>query len=523
MSELPQKIETNTSENYNEEIELLHDFYDIVVDKDKAIVSKIALNRLKIKNKLTEMGFCRFDTGDKGYRLVKIVDNKITITTEVQISDTFEDYINDLPDRKIEIRTDTTERDSTIRKNDILDVLYKNFNSYMNMYERLRPTKQIEIQEDSITNKYFFFKNTVVDITADVIQTIEYEKIKKMVWESSILERDFLYSEMPGMFEKFVENVTGKNVERKKSLMSLLGYLMHSNFECEKRMVVLTDTNMDNPDKPMGGTGKGIIGKSISMMMNKTPSDTNYIAIAGKTFDPNDAKKYITGDLNTKVIHIEDASRNMKLEPMYNDITDGATIRKHSQTPFTVFLKILLSINQTLSLDSVSDKRRVWIFELENYYNENFSPEHEFGCRFFESKWTSVDWNRFDSFMCRCVQLYLQKGIILVDDINYSNREIIEHTCEDFAYWFSEYLNDQNVDEKTEKEIVKVRIYDYFNNKYPEYKTKVWFSQKIFTKWCKIFLEKKHIPFCEIRSTHDLFILYPSTENKNKAIKQRKI
>lgn len=291
--------------------------------------------------------------------------------------------------------------------------------------------------------------------------------------------------------------------------MSLIGYMMHGFFECKRMMLVLTDVNSDGEGEANGGTGKSLIAKAIGKMLNATKDDTRYVELDGKIFDPANSKKYMNANIDTRLIHINDALKYFAVDRLYNDITEGITVHKHHAAPYVVPCKLIMSTNQTLKIDGTSSKRRVIFFELHNYYSDKFDPEMDFKKRFFESSWTDDDWNEFDSFMIRCVQLYLQHGIIKPAEINYTDRALKEHTNTDFVYWFEEQLkvNDvfRMVENVGEYSLVKEEMFEKFINRYPDFNNNK-FTQRKFTEWVTTYCNKKNIKMQQKRSTKDLFV-----------------
>lgn len=501
---IPKKEQLST-----EEIERLHSFY--TVEFAAGSIKNIHIDRLRMIEKLRELGYLRYDMEDGNSEYVHITDNKIELTTEQKIKDAFEDYILSLPVRVMEREVNGETTQITIKPRQIQEQLYKNMQSYFSCIDRLRPNFPIELQKDTKTEKYFFFENTAVSVTASGIIEIPYKDLDRYIWENSVLTRPFHYTTEKGDYEKFIEDISGTDdAQRKASLMSLLGYLMHDFYECDLTAVLFTDVNKENAGKAAGGTGKGLLGKALSEMLNRRKTDCKYCVIGGKTIDLTKDTRYALADVTTQLIHLEDLGQ-FKFNVLYNDITDGATIRKPYQVrPIVRYIKMMLSVNHTLELDGSSDMRRLIIFELANYYSDKFRPQNKFKKRFFESEWTSTDWNQFYSFMCRCVQVYLANGIIHPSEVNYSERRLAESINEDFRYWFEDLIKNNTLD-NSRAEFVKNTIYEQFATKYPAYYERRY--RNAFTKWCRKFLELKHIPYCELRSTNDILIIYPTRED----------
>ena len=447
---------------------------------------------------------------------------------------------------------------------------------------RLRPKEPIRLLQDTKDSKYLFYNNCVVRVSKNGIETYDYDQLDMMlecamedngqyIWSNNILDRDFpsCYinsegkSDLPGHseFEIFIDCICGlsngvysreiyafrkgvnpqKSTEtdivhysdtvsnkdtgemliaykRKWSIQNIFGYLMHNNYECNLKSIMFIDMNKDNMGKPAGGTGKGIIGKALSHMMNRTENDSKYIAPPGKNFDPEDERRYSEGDITTQLIHIEDIKSNFQFEAFFNDVTDGAVFRKMYQDKTKHRVKIMLSSNQAIDLSAPSCKRRMVVFELDNFFNENKTPQDVFGRRFFESQWDELDWYRFDIFMVNCCYKYMQDkdavgadgkviGIRQPPLLNYQNTLLHSKLNEDFIVWFADKISEA-LQYQREMMYSKKGLYEEFTNKYTEYSDERRYK-RAFAGWCKFYLQTMQIPSGEKRSTEDLLILYP--------------
>ncbi len=519
MSNLPEQI-IIPEKTDSEDIEKLHNFYTYQKNESKCIVEKIAFDKEKVAKLLLSFGFFRYEQPDGSCQFVQIVNNKIKITQERFIIDAFEDYINSLPDRIIHISTEEAIRDYTIKAHELRSIFYKLNTSFFDfIFSRLRPERPIEILKDDKTNKYIFFENCVVDVTPTGINLLKYSDINGCIWESSVIPRKLAYSDKKGDYETFAEDITGSDESRKTSLMSCIGYLMHNFYENDLFAIFMTDVNQDNTGEAAGGTGKGLIGKAIDQILNRNRADKIYIAVPGKGLDLHKDTRYSRADLSTSVIHIEDADKNFDINALYNDITDGATIRQMYANATIKYVKFLISINHTIIINQGSDARRLLLFELANYYSADYRPVNKFGKWFFSTEWTNDDWNLFYSFMIRCSLTYMENGVIRPAELNYSTRTILEQLPEDFVYWFSDQLTPY-LEARTEHEFAKQALFTSFIEKYKDFDNAK-FKQATFSKYCKRYCDLKHIPNCTYRGTNDLFVIFP-TEITYKKFKAQK-
>ena len=458
----------------------------------------------------------------------------------------------------------------------LLQRIYKNIMYYFSStLPRLRPEQPIRLLEDTKDSKYIFYNNCIVRVSKDGIQTIDYDEIDTVVngifmedngtyiWSTNILNRDFpigfisstgekkhqhdsdfeifidcicgiakgLIEEKDGktIYHKshLVTTTTGENglipYKRKQALCNIFGYLMHNNYECNMKSVMFIDMNKDNIGKPAGGTGKGIIGKALSQMLNRSENDSKYIAVAGKNFDPEDERRYSEGDITTQLIHIEDIKSSFRFEGFFNDVTDGAVFRKMYQDKTRHRVKLMLSSNQPIDISAPSCKRRMVVFELDNFFNENKTPQDIFGKRFFESQWNKTDWGMFDVFMIRCCYEYMrEKDTVGADGkviglrqpplLNYTNTLLYSKLNEDFIVWFADKIAEANK-YMIERSFSKKGLYTEFSEKYSEFQDERRYK-RAFAGWCKFYLQTMQIPSAEKRSTEDLLILYPKEDPK---------
>lgn len=555
-----------TDANWKNQIEYEHRFYTVELKRDG--VPDIKFNLVQVLDVLKQLGFFRYDDEASGGQTiyVQIKDGRIKQIKDTKIiRDAFEDYINSLTDRNAQVDGTTVLITPSMLRAKLLATM--SYTLGEDKLERLRPDEPITIMHDTYSYKYFYFNNCVVQVSAKGINQIPYtelqkfmskvekltgEKNGKYIWESSILDRDFNKNALPGEFSTFCMYISGYGNIRKKieegrakeitekekttfeqrfiSLKSILGYLMHGDYECVLKAVLFMDVNMNGGTRNNGGTGKGLLGLALSHILNRTSNDCKYIVEPGKTFDVQNERRYSNGDISTQLIHIEDLKADFKFEDFYNDVTDFLPIRKMQKDKILIKSKIMLSSNTPIDIITTGNsvKRRLVLFELDNYFNKNRTPVDVFGHLFFGSKWTEKDWSEFDKFMVDCSYMYMQAkdekdeeghyiGIIEPPQINYKRQLLDSKLPEDFTDWFEARINDIVI-KMSYTELTKKDLYDEFRTKYEEYDNPRLYA-RAFAKWCKFYLEVMEIPSGEKRSTQDLLILYPNkSDNKVKMI-----
>ena len=537
----------------DKEIAWAHRFYTL---KSKKGEPDIVFDIVKILDILKELGFYRYDDETNGGQslYVQIHDGKIRQIHDTKvIRDAFVDYIQDLTDYNCPIDNDATTTQVVTPT-----MLYRKLLGSINYYlgedklERLRPDQPITFMHDTYSTKYFYYRNCIVQVTPGGIVHFPYRDLDtyitlaeqrygeangRYIWESSIMDRDFDPDAIGGDFMLFCMLICGGNDAKKSdkmreqysrrynSLKSILGYLMHGNFECNLKAILFMDANLDNNSRLTGGTGKGILGKALGHILNRNIGDRKYISEGGKTFNISDERRYSNGDLSTQLVHIEDIKKDFVFDNFLNDVTEYIPIRKMNVDRIMIRSKIMLSSNTPIDIITCADatKRRLVVFELDNYFNASHTPIDEFKRRFFESKWTADDWKQFDAFMIDCAYFYIANkdkvndkgevtGIIEPPQINYKRQLLNAKLPEDFVYWFEEKISGAQV-AMVYCEFKKKDLYSEFCTKYEAY-SNVQLYARAFTKWCKFYLEVMGIPSGEKRSTDDLLILYPDLNDK---------
>lgn len=493
-------------------IEELHDFYSLKSKSDPK--SDIIFSRLRINERLMKLGYYRLNE-DEREQYVYVSGNVVERVTSSQVISAFERFVKDLPARHI--MTDVS--DYWIESRRILEALYKNIGSYLNAINRMICDVPFTFLRDTRNKKFFCFGNGVAVCSAGGMDFVRYDELDMCVWREQILPHDLCYSERRGDFEIFVEHICGEDMERKKQLMSLMGYLLHDNYESNRVAVLFTDAETSGVGEDSGGTGKGILGKAFGAMLNGTKDAALYVSVPGRDFDASETTRYSLANKTTQLIHIEDISDKLDFHQLYNDITDGATIRQLHHDRYIKDLKLMLSTNKTISVQGSSTKRRLVVFELKNFYSHLFTPEDEFGRRFFESDWSDDDWNMFYSFMLRCVVIYLRDGLLRPAELNFSARRVDEVFAnrEDFRSWFEDKI--RVAFDGSRLELGKVELRQEFTQKYTQYNNDKYVNR--FTKWCKEYLQLAGLNFVELRLSVDVLIINPNDYDKQRAERRR--
>ncbi|MCL1867669.1 MAG: hypothetical protein FWF72_01790, partial [Paludibacter sp.] len=299
------------------EIEHLHDFYTYSLDKenDKKTL-KLKISKPQFIRLLERLNFCKYYINGRNASYIHIKENRAVPVTDDIIFSELVAHINSLPHREVKIAIDNdTYIDFTITPQKIIDALINNSSNLSNKvtFFFLPSVTDIDFQHDTADTKFFYFNNSVVKLQkGKAIEYFAYSTLMTNVWENNIINRDFSYTDTKGDFEQFFEKITGQDSTRKKSLMSMIGYLLHNYFEYDLFAIYLTDANVEFSERA-GGTGKGIMYKALREMCNRDiHKDTTFVRIDGDSFNKKNERRYSDVDVSTQICCIDDLRKSQR-------------------------------------------------------------------------------------------------------------------------------------------------------------------------------------------------------------------
>lgn len=344
------------------------------------------------------------------------------------------------PDDRIFLLRDTNNVVDFFNYNtDTVSFLKHNINEFENSFDAVADTiarenfsviKQGFLLIPSIELKYYSdtkntfglpFKNGFYYFDLEekgILKTKEYADVKGFFAPHEIQTREFKYTDEVGMFEQFLMRAsTGRKVidcqDAKnifESFKSMFGYLCHNYKDMTKNpCIVLTDMDADDETRN-GRRGKTLISKAVQEVQES-------IVKGGKEFDSG--YTHVFADLEKKhnVYIIDDVPAGFKYDDLYTNILGDISCQrkglKAEAIKFKDAPKFAITSNWVVPYDekNASTNGRFIEYKFTNYYTTTHTPKDEFNCAFFQD-WCADEWNRFYSFVFRCVKLFLQKGII---------------------------------------------------------------------------------------------------------------
>jgi len=364
---------------------------------------------------------------------------------------------------------------SDLRKRGHIDAfeLMANTTSYFNSnFLSMVSSIDVKFNRDTQSESYVYYQNAAIKTTKDKIEVLSYEQIDDLIWTNQVIKRNIeINNESEGVFKTFIWKLSGEDPNRYYTLKSVIGYLMHSYQNEAKPKAIIFNDEMISEDIPNGGSGKGLIHRAIGHIKNIVIED-------GKKFDPRNQFAYQKVNKDTQIFLLDDVPKHFNFESLFSIITEGMTVEKKGQDayqiPFKESPKISITTNYTINGSGASHERRVFEVEIANYFNEDHTPEMEFGHLFF-SDWDSEEWARFDNFMIRCVQYFLKNGLMVSDKVNLDYRKLRNELGPEFI----EFMELQKFDGSP---INRKEFRDKFNKDYPtvaKFNTPQKFNKKV--------------------------------------------
>ena len=225
------------------------------------------------------------------------------------------------------------------------------------------PFLKIDLLRDTPKNTFFTFRNGWVDITADSISLKPYTELRKHIYKSDIINRNFTVDTNLSRFSfyTFLKNITffsedsERSNRRLASLMSAIGYLLHRYCDSEHAIIITDETVSDGYEDANGGTGKSLLGKAISKVRKVAELD-------GKLFRIDKGFIYQSVEENTNTIFFNDVKQNFRFVDVFNLCSDGIEVEKKNKQSFRLEgvhrPKVLITTNYAIVGGGSSYDRR---------------------------------------------------------------------------------------------------------------------------------------------------------------------
>lgn len=408
--------------------EQLNTFWDIEIDKDNK--KKVHINRTRFIEFLHHtggFGLYFYDKASTIYRIIRVQDGFVEEASSEQMKKFILEYIDSLPDTF----------DGGITPEYLKELVMKQYSSlfseaFLEFCDRTDP----DFLKDEQDKLYFAFRNGVAVITKEGIELASYGSLGKHIWKSQVIDYpisiDQSFAPETCEFFQFIQKISGDEESRWQYCLSLIGYLLHKYKDPATPFAVIMAEETEN-EAEGGGTGKGILVKALSYMLNTERVD-------GKNFKLDKNFAFQRVNLDTRLVSIEDVRKNVDFEGFFSIITEGITVEKKNKDelyiPYKDAPKILFTTNYTIQNSMAAAKRRQKVFEFAPFFSPANTPRDYFGHNLFD-EWDSDEWNRFYNLMFACANIYLSVGIKEMDNSEKLKRKHIKLSFGENAldYW----------------------------------------------------------------------------------------
>ena len=399
------------------------------------------------------------------------------------------------------LRSEIREYTSYIKRADVWELFLESEYVVKKHFESFHTIDMTRNTGDENTG-YLYYQNIILKITADSIDTIEYENFEGYVWEKEIIKRDFIISQdAECVFGEFVRIIANDEQNRLKSIVSIIGYLLHSFKDPSfSKSIILMDSEIDVEfDEANGGTGKSLIGTAIGQIV---PS----LFMDGKNIKSQDKFKLSGLQSHHKIIFFDDVKKDFDFEWLYPIITGDLYIEKKYKNavviPSKESPKVLITSNYVVKGGGGNAERRRKVeYEVSTYFKNVLTPREEFGHRFFDD-WDIIEWMKFDNFMVKAVQYFLKNGLIEPQSINNDfNRLKIETSPE-----FIDFM-DNLISKSSSSDILTIdknELFKDFLNTKPNTQERI--SPITIKKWIDKYCEYYQIPHNHYKSNGNVYV-----------------
>lgn len=264
-------------------------------------------------------------------------------------------------------------------------------------------------------NGFFYFDNK----DKFEIKSKSYDGVKGFFTPHQIQGREFKYTPEIGNLEKLIQRVaTGVkeyDVHNKEQTInleaftSMIGYLAHNYKPHDKSpCIVLTDEGADSESR------NGRRCKTLAVLALEEV--TKVMLKGGDEFNPKYEFCFNDLDKSYNLFVVDDAPAGFDYNALYTPITGGINAQKKGGKAEMIERedspKFMVTTNFLFRCDEkdASTVARFYEYKFKPYYNVNFTPRCEFNQTLFED-WDGNEWNKFYSFIFRCVAHYIKNGL----------------------------------------------------------------------------------------------------------------
>lgn len=187
--------------------------------------------------------------------------------------------------------------------------------------------------------------------------------------------------------------------------ITAIGFLLSDyKYQSELKAVIAMDGELSDVGQSNGRTGKSLIGKALSYVMEQ-------VSIDGRNTKNDDDFMFTRINMRTRNVFLDDVAVNFSFERFYMAITGDLNINVKGGGRFSIpnekSPKFYITTNHAINGSQTrSSQERIIYMSFSNYFNDTRTPIEVFGHQFF-ADWNDEQWNLFYNFMVECSFLYI--------------------------------------------------------------------------------------------------------------------
>ena len=123
-------------------------------------------------------------------------------------------------------------------------------------------------------------------------------------------------------------------------------------------------------------------------------------------------------DVTIRIVNLDDVPKNFNWYSLFTGITGALSCERKGKPAIEIEYKYTpkWAITSNFVVPFQSDEESVMAryaeYQVKPFWSSTNTPRDYFKSNFFSEEWDSLEWNRFYSFMARCVQSFLKRGLI---------------------------------------------------------------------------------------------------------------
>ena len=478
---------------------------------------KIVINQYKLNRYLSSEGFYKFKSAnDDVYDFLRIVDKKIEKTTPTKMS---EFVVSELE----------SCNDPLIPQDDLLESFVSTGIKYFKLDKLITISEitNLDVHEDTAEKAYYYFRNNFVEINKEECFVRDYSELNKRIWKYNIIDKDITLDNKKGDFQLFSEYCSTFNgnmdILSLESLETSFGYLCHRYKDVSNTKLCLFVDSLKEENiaengcsniSSNGGTGKSLLlNQCLNQMMNCCIVD-------GKQFNPKSQFGFQQLIDEDSVMLIDDVDKKFDIENLYSVITGSIEIERKFKDRVSLSFenapKIAISSNYAVGSTGTSFSRRVHVHQLSDYWSnllktKQLNPSDVLpNGRLFSKTWSEEQWNQFYTYLFKCIQKYLTKGLVSARQEEYLLAKGMNKIGNrDVALWIKENIVEE-IDSLNAKHNgrgleIKETHQKFKNWAINENIDKRFFNQRTFTESLKIIVQEYN---------YDINVNYPRRRNQ---------